>query len=57
MRDSAIVTIEQVQEIICRESNGIISLTFPDLERPDQGHLQKNRVFVRDSAIVTTEHV
>ena len=56
MRDSAIVTIEHVQEMICRESNGIISLTFPDLERPDQGHLQKNWVFVRDSAIVTTEH-
>ena len=56
VRDSAIVTIEQVQEMICRESNGIISLTFPDPER-DQGHLQKNTVFVRDSAIVTTEHV
>ena len=43
--------------MICRKSNGIISLTFGDLERPDQGHLLKNRVFVLDSAIITTEHV
>ena len=57
VRDSAIVTIEQVQEMICRESNGIFSLTFSDPERPDQGHLLKNRVSVRDSAVVTIEHV
>ena len=43
--------------MICRKLNGIISLTFGDLERPDQGHLLKNRVSVRDSAIVTIEHV
>ena len=43
--------------MIWRESDGIISLTFGDLERPDQGHLQKNRVSVRDSAIVTMKHV
>ena len=39
--------------MICRQSNGIFSLTFDDLERPDQGHLLKNRVSVRDNAIVT----
>ena len=27
-----------------------------DLERPDRGHLQENRVSMRDSAIVTIEH-
>ena len=43
--------------MICRESNGIISLTLGDLERPNQGHLLKNRVSVRDSAIVTIEHL
>ena len=37
-------------------SDGIISLTFGDLERSDQGHLLKNRVSVRDIAIVTVEH-
>ena len=35
----------------------MISLTFGDLERPNQGHLMKNRVSVRDSAIVIIEHV
>ena len=30
----------------------MISLTFGDLERSDQGHLLKNRFSVRDSAIV-----
>ena len=39
------------------ESDGIISMTFADLKRSDQGHLLKNRVSVRDSAIVTVEHV
>ena len=39
-----------------RESEGIISLTFGDLERSDQDHLLKNKVSVRDSAIVTKEH-
>ena len=43
--------------MICRESNGIISLTFVDLKKPDQGHLLKNRVSLRDSAVVTIEHV
>ena len=38
-------------------SDGMISLTFGDLERSDQGHLLKNRVSVRDSAIVTEEHL
>ena len=33
-----------------RESDGVISLTFGDLERSDQGHLLKNEVYVRDSA-------
>ena len=32
VRDSARVTIEHLWELICRESNGIISLTFGDLE-------------------------
>ena len=40
-----------------RGSDGIIGLTFGDLERSDQGHLLKNRVFVRDSAIGTVEHL
>ena len=35
-----------------RGSNGVICLTFGDFERSDQGHLLKNTVFVRDSAIV-----
>ena len=45
--------------MICRprESDGIISSTLGDLERPDRGHLLKNRVSVRDSAIVNIEHV
>ena len=28
-----------------RESNGIISLTFADLEKSDQGHLLKKQIF------------
>ena len=39
-----------------RESDGVISLTFGDFERSDQGHMLKNRVSVRDSVIVTTKH-
>ena len=39
-----------------RESGGIISLTFRELGRSDQGHLLKNRVSVQDSAIVTIEN-
>ena len=39
------------------ESNGIFSSTFVDLETPYQGHLLKNMVSVRDSAINTIEHV
>ena len=42
--------------VISRESEGMISFTFVDLERPDQGHLLKNTVSVRDSAIVTIKH-
>ena len=38
-----------------RELDGIISLTFADLERSDQGHLLKNRVSVRDGAMVNLE--
>ena len=41
---------------MARESDGIITLKFGDLESSDQGHLLKNRVSVRDSAIVTIEH-
>ena len=33
--------------------DGVISLTFGDLERSDQGHLLKNTISVQDSAIVT----
>ena len=40
-----------------RESDGIISLTSGDLERSDQCHLLKNTAPVRDSAIVTIEHL
>ena len=36
-----------------RGSDGVISLTFGDLGRSDQGHLLKNTVSVRDSAMVT----
>ena len=43
--------------MIWRESDGIISLNFGGLERPDQGHLLKNRFSVRDSAIATIKHV
>jgi hypothetical protein len=60
VRDSAIVTIKHVEEMIWRKSIGIISLTFGDLGRPDQGHLLRNRFSVRDSAncaIVTIKHV
>ena len=39
-----------------RESDGIISLTFGDLGNSDQSHLLKNRVSVRDSAIVFEKH-
>ena len=39
VRDSAIVTIQHLKEVIGRGSNGMISLTFGDLERSDQGHL------------------
>ena len=40
-----------------RGSNGVISLTFGDFERSDQGQLLKKTVSVRDSAIVTMVHV
>ena len=50
VRDSAIiVTIQHLQEVIGRGSNGVISLNFGDLERSDQGHLLDNRFSVRDS--------
>ena len=39
-----------------RESDGVISLTLCDLERSYLGQLLKNRVSVRDSAIITKEH-
>ena len=34
----------------------MVNLTFGDLERSDQGHLQKNTISVLDSAIDTIEH-
>ena len=37
-------------------SDGIISLTFSDLERSDQGQLLINRVYVRDNDLVIIEH-
>ena len=40
-----------------RVSGGRISLTSGDLEQSDQGHVLKNRVCVRDSAIITEEHL
>ena len=40
-----------------RETDGQISLTFGDLDQSDQGHLLKNRVSVRDSAIVTIKRI
>ena len=33
----------------------MVNLTFGDLERSDQGHLLKNTIYVRDSAIDTIE--
>ena len=39
-----------------RESGGVVSLTLCDPERSYLGQLLKNRVSVRDSAIVTVEH-
>ena len=42
---------------MARGSDGVIGLTFVDLERSVQGQLLKRTVPVRDSAIVTMEHV
>ena len=42
---------------MCRESDGIISLTYSDLDRSDQGHLLIITNSVRNSAIVTIEHL
>ena len=39
-----------------RESDGVVISTFGDLERSDRSHLLKNRLSVRDSAIVTIKH-
>ena len=39
-----------------RRSDGIISLTFSDLERSDHGQLLMNKVYVRDNDLVTVEH-
>ena len=38
-------------------SDGVISLTYGDLERSYRGYLLKNTVFVRYNAIGTMEHV
>ena len=40
-----------------RGSDGVISLTCVNLGRSYKGQLLKNKVSVRDSAIVTMEHV
>ena len=40
-----------------RGADGVISLTFGDLEMSDQGQLLKKTVSVRDNAMVTMEHV
>ena len=40
-----------------RETDGRISLTSGDLEQSDQGHLLKNRVSVRDSAMFTMKRM
>ena len=40
-----------------RETDGQISLTSGDLAQSDQGHLLKNKVSVRDSAIVTMKRI
>ena len=42
------VTIERLEKLIGRGSDGVVNLTFGDLERSDQGHL--------NSAIDTIEH-
>ena len=48
VRDSATVSVQHLKEVIGRGSNGVISLTFGDLERSDQGHLLEYRLSVRD---------
>ena len=53
-RESAIVSIQHLWEVIGRGSNGVISLTFGDLERSDQGHLLENRLLWE---IVTEVHL
>ena len=40
-----------------RGSDGVISLTFGDLERSDEGQLLKKTFSEGDSAIVTMDHV
>ena len=40
-----------------RESDGIISLIYVGFERPNKGHLLKNRVSVRDSSIATLNNI
>ena len=49
VRDSAIVYIKHLYNVMGRKSDGVISSTFGDLERSDQGQLLKYRVSVRDS--------
>ena len=45
VRDRAIVTIQHLEEVIGCGSNGMISSTFGDLERSDQGHLLEKQAF------------
>ena len=49
--------MEHVLEMIYRESDGIISLTFGYLERPDQGHLLKNKETAISSADFEQKHL
>ena len=57
VQDSAIFTIEHLYRVMGRELDGVISLTFGDLERSDQGQLLKNRGSMRDSTIFTIGHL
>ena len=50
-----IVTKEHEIGTLDRGSDGIISLTFVDLEWSEQGYLPENTVSFRESAIVTEE--
>ena len=50
------VTTEHLKQVMDRGADGMITLTFDELKRSDQGYLLKNTISVWDSAIDTIEH-